>query len=81
MYYKEKGGTQMLSLRLNPEDELLIREYARFNGMSVSEFLRTAALARIEDEYDLNIIREYEKAKSERTVIYYDHDEVWGDIE
>ena len=58
----------MLSLRLNKEDELLIREYARFNRMSVSEFLRTAALARIEDEYDLNIIRGYEKARSERTM-------------
>ena len=71
----------MLSLRLSKEDELLIREYARINGQSVSELIRTAVLGKIEEEYDLEIIREYERAKEERRVIFYDHDEVWGDTE
>ena len=41
----------MLSLRLSSEDERLIRNYARYNQLTVSEFLRMAALERIENEY------------------------------
>lgn len=68
----------MLSLRLEKEDERLIREYARFYGMTVSEFLRKAAIERIEDEYDLNALKDYERRKSNGELELYDHDEVWS---
>ena len=51
----------MLSLRLSSEDERLIRNYARYNQLTVSEFLRMAALERIENEYDLQALKEYEE--------------------
>lgn len=55
----------MLSLRINAEDENLIRNYAQMNNISVSEFVRQSAIERIEDEYDLKLYRkamaEYEK--------------------
>ena len=70
----------MLSLRLEKEDERLIREYARFYGMTVSEFLRKAAIERIEDEYDLNALRDYEKRKNNGELELYDHDEVWSKL-
>jgi hypothetical protein len=68
----------MLSLRLEKEDERLIREYARFYGMTVSEFLRKAAIERIEDEYDLNALKDYERRKNDGELELYDHDEVWS---
>lgn len=70
----------MLSLRLEKEDERLIREYARFCGLTVSEFLRKAAIERIEDEYDLNALKEYEKKMSNGELELYSHDEVWDKI-
>ncbi|MBQ6499907.1 MAG: hypothetical protein IJI87_00785 [Mogibacterium sp.] len=70
----------MLSLRLEKEDERLIREYARFYGMTVSEFLRKAAIERIEDEYDLNALKEYERRKNNGELELYDHDEVWSKL-
>lgn len=70
----------MLSLRLEKEDERLIREYARFYGMTVSEFLRKAAIERIEDEYDLNALRDYERRKNNGKLELYDHDEVWSKL-
>ncbi len=70
----------MLSLRLEKEDERLIREYARFYGMTVSEFLRKAAIERIEDEYDLNALKDYEKRKNNGELELYDHDEVWSKL-
>ena len=70
----------MLSLRLEKEDERLIREYARFYGMTVSEFLRKAAIERIEDEYDLNALKDYERRKNNGKLELYDHDEVWSKL-
>ena len=70
----------MLSLRLSNEDERLIRNYARYNQLTVSEFLRMAALERIENEYDLQALKEYEERKANGEVKLYSHDEVWGDL-
>ena len=49
----------MLSVRFSKEDEQLIRRHAAETGISVSEFLREAAISKIEDEYDLKIYKEY----------------------
>lgn len=67
----------MLTLRLRQEDEKLIRTYAAFNNISVSEFMRQSALEKIESEYDTEFIREYEARKSSGDTEYLDHDEVW----
>lgn len=70
----------MLSLRLSNEDERLIRNYAKYNQLTVSEFLRMAALERIENEYDLQALKEYEERKASGEIKLYSHDEVWGDL-
>ena len=42
-----------MSLRVSPEEENLIKEYAKMKNMSVSELIRQAVLEQIEDEIDL----------------------------
>ena len=42
-----------LTLRISEQDSQLIRDYAQMKGMTVSEFMRRAALEKIEDEIDL----------------------------
>lgn len=51
-----------ITLRINEEDAQLIRDYAKLHGITVSEFIRRAALEKIEDELD---IRAAEKAYAE----------------
>ena len=51
-----------VSLRLSEDDTRLIKDYARLHGVTVSEFMRRAALEKIEDELD---IRAAEKASAE----------------
>ena len=70
----------MLSLRLSEEDERLIRTYAKDQQLTVSEFLRLAALERIEEEYDLQALSTYEERKAAGAVSFFSHDEVWGDL-
>ena len=64
-----------ISLRLNQEDTLLIKKYAEFNKVSVSELIRQTVLERIEDDYD---IRAYKKAMEEYKAnpVTYTHVEV-----
>ena len=52
----------IVSLRLNKEDEQLIKKYAEIKGMSLSDLFRNALIEKIEDEYDLTC---YKKAKEE----------------
>ncbi len=49
----------MLSIRCTKEDEKMIKRYAASKNKSVSEFLREVAIEKIQEEYDLEVIRDY----------------------
>lgn len=46
-------STTTITLRLSEPEKQLLSDYARTFGVSISEFVRNAALSRIEDELDL----------------------------
>lgn len=52
----------IISFSLDCEDEKLIKNYAKSKNMSVSSFLRSVAVERIEDDIDDQL---YEKAVRE----------------
>lgn len=64
-----------ISIRLNAEDEKLIRQYAADKGKSVSSIVRDAVLERIEDEYDLRMA-EAALEEFEKNPVTYSHAEV-----
>lgn len=51
-----------ITVRMGDEETRLIKDYARLHGITVSDFMRRAALEKIEDELD---IRAAEKAYAE----------------
>ncbi len=61
MYYKEVYK-MTVSLRLNKEEEKLIKKYAEIKQISLSKQFINALIEKIEDEYDLKC---YEKAIKE----------------
>lgn len=46
-------ATTTVTLRLAESEKQVLADYAKTFGMSISEFVRTAALSRVEDELDL----------------------------
>lgn len=64
-------ATTTLTLRLKESEKRVLADYAKTFGMSISEFVRTAALERIEDELDLatweNAKREFDTEPSTLT--------------
>ena len=43
------------NIRMNEQDAELIRKFARFEGVTISDFAHAAILEKIEDSYDLRI--------------------------
>lgn len=46
-----------MTVRMSDEDAALIRKLADFEGITISDFARTAILEKIEDSYDLHELR------------------------
>ena len=44
-----------ISLRMDEEDEILIKEYAKTKNITVSSLFRNAVLEKIEDEIDMDL--------------------------
>lgn len=42
----------VISVRVNKEDDELIRSYAKLHNIELSRFMRDLAIERIEDEFD-----------------------------
>jgi len=47
-----------ISLRVNQEDATLFKQYAKFHGQTISDFVKSAVLEKIEDEYDIAVLRQ-----------------------
>lgn len=47
-----------MTLRINQEDSELIKTFASTHDLSLSDFARQAMLEKIEDDYDLGILRQ-----------------------
>lgn len=64
-----------ISIRLNEQENEMIKTFAKFNNMSVSEFIRKAVMERIEDEIDL---QDYQKAMADfkKNPVTYSMEEV-----
>ncbi|MGT2925516.1 type II toxin-antitoxin system RelB family antitoxin [Streptococcus caviae] len=47
-----------MTLRINDQDGDLIKKYIQLHGLTISEFARQSMLEKIEDEYDLQLLRQ-----------------------
>lgn len=62
----------MLTLRVSSEEKELIEKYAKFEGKSISDYIRNLIYEKIEDMEDQKFIEEYEKNKDTEEFIPFD---------
>lgn len=55
---QEVKAMATMTLRINDQDSELIKKYIHLHGLTISEFARQAMLEKIEDEYDLQVLRQ-----------------------
>jgi uncharacterized protein (DUF1778 family) len=57
---------KLITIRINEDDNNLIRNYAKVNNVSISELMRQAVLEKIEDEIDLDLYNQAMKENKEK---------------
>ncbi|GEK89122.1 Ribbon-helix-helix protein, copG family [Alkalibacterium putridalgicola] len=55
-----------ISIKIDSEEEKIIREYAKSKNISVSALFRNAVLEKIEDDSDLNLYKQAMQEYEER---------------
>lgn len=68
----------MISIRLNQELEKQLKEVAKFEGMSVSDYVRNLIIEKLEDYYDYKIAEEVSDKIKDKKEKLYSHEEVFS---
>ena len=58
----------VVSIRFNDEEEEIVKKYVKSKGTNLSQYIKNTIFEKIEEEYDLKLVQEYLKAKSEDTL-------------
>ncbi len=58
----------VVSIRFNDEEEEILKNYVKSKGTNLSQYIKNIIFEKIEEEYDLKLVQEYLKAKSEDTL-------------
>ena len=58
----------VVSIRFNDDEEEILKNYVKSKGLSLSQYIKNIIFEKIEEEYDLKLVQEYLKAKSEDTL-------------
>ena len=70
----------VVSIRFNDDEEEILKNYVKSKGLNLSQYIKNIIFEKIEEEYDLQAVKEYESAKANGEVILVDHEEFWGDL-
>lgn len=68
--------SSVISVRVNPNEEAVLAKAAEVFHCKVSTLMKKLTFEKLEDEYDLRAIEEYEKEKDEGTLELFDFDDV-----
>ena len=58
----------VVSIRFNDEEEEILKNYVKSKEINLSQYIKNIIFEKIEEEYDLKLVQEYLKAKSEGTL-------------
>ncbi|MCY3034487.1 DUF6290 family protein [Aerococcus urinae] len=67
-----------VSIPLNKDEEKLFKQYAKFHNKPLSTLFKESLEEKIEEDFDLEAIKDYESTKETGGVSYYSHNEVRG---
>lgn len=66
-----------ITMRVNDTDATVVRKYAKFEGKTISDFIRDAVFEKIEDQEDLETLR---TAVAEDDGVRYTHEQALREL-
>ena len=73
--------SSIISIRVNEAEADILKKAAHFYGCSISSLLKRLAIEKIEDDFDLAMIKEYEEAKKRGNIEYRPIEELFEELE
>ena len=70
-----------ISLHITEDEKNLMENYSKLHGINLSDAIKEAFFEKLEDEYDLKVIKEYEAEKAKGNVKYYSLDEIEKELD
>jgi len=65
-----------ISLHVTEDEKNIMEKYSKLHGVHLSDAIKKAFFEKLEDEYDLEAIREHEAEKAKGNMKCYSHAEV-----
>ena len=72
------GG--VVSVRVTDSEKNLLDRVSKIYGCGVSSLMKRLAFEKLEDEYDLKVIEEYERKKAAGELILRPIEELWEEL-
>ena len=72
--------SRKINVRFNENEINALNNIADTHGVGLSAMIKTLALEKLSDDYDINVIKEYEESKKNKKIELVDHDDAWKEI-
>ena len=67
--------SNIISVRVNETEKEILKKASSLYGCAISSLMKKLVFEKLEEEYDLRAIEEYEKEKADGTLELFDFDE------
>lgn len=68
------------NVRFNKNEINALKKISDTHGVGLSTMIKTLALEKLSDEYDIQVVKGYEESKKNKKIELVDHDEAWKEI-
>lgn len=72
--------SRKINVRFNENEINALKKIADTHGVGLSTMIKTLALEKLSDDYDIKVIKEYEESKKNKKIELVDYDEAWKEI-
>ncbi|BAG07470.1 MAG: DUF6290 family protein [Finegoldia magna] len=73
--------SRKINVRFNENEINALKKIADTHGVGLSTMIKTLALEKLSDDYDIKVIKEYEESKKNKKIELVDHDDAWKEID
>ena len=73
--------SSVISVRINEKEAEILNQAAAIYGCAVSSLLKRLALEKLEDEYDMQVIKKYEEEKRKGKVKIYPIEKLFEELD
>ena len=73
--------SRKINVRFNENEINALKKIADNHGVGLSTMIKTLALEKLSDDYDIKVIKEYEESKKNKKIELVDHDDAWKEID